>query len=231
MTRNPKGTVVVSADRGMLRIRLPRHLFGGHQKNLYLNLPDTPLNRAAAQQKAQAIAADIAFERFDFTLGRYQPRVQDEFDILLGELWQKYTIYKMGHLSVTTINKDFGNVASHIARLPSQYLRDARRIRQHWVKTLSPGVAKKTLVQINACCQWAVDEDLIPKNPFFSLPKIKTKTSKPKINPFTRNERDKIISGFERRFPHYADFAKFLFWTGADQARQLACNGSTSLLT
>ncbi|MCC3405390.1 MAG: hypothetical protein JGK17_07295 [Microcoleus sp. PH2017_10_PVI_O_A] len=52
-TRNQKGSVVTCELRGMLRLRLPRHLFGGRQKYLYLGLPDTPINRSAAEEKAK----------------------------------------------------------------------------------------------------------------------------------------------------------------------------------
>lgn len=214
MSRNPKGTVTVCAVRGMLRLRIPRHLFGGQQLYLYLNLPDTPLNRQAAEFKAQAIAADIAFEKFDFTLDKYQVQIQDEFHISLDCLWQKYISYKSSHVSITTQNKDFANVTAHIARLPSQHLRDAKKIRRFWTSTLTAGAAKKTLMQVNACCKWGVDEELIPRNPFDNLSRVKTRPNKPKINPFTRNERDKIITAFEQQCPHYAPFAKFLFWTG-----------------
>lgn len=36
--RNKKGSVVVTADRGMLRLILPRHLFSGDSKRIYLGL-------------------------------------------------------------------------------------------------------------------------------------------------------------------------------------------------
>ncbi|MDF0553177.1 tyrosine-type recombinase/integrase [Kamptonema sp. UHCC 0994] len=216
--RKPKGTVAVSSVRGMLRIQIPRHLFGGQQKYLYLNLPDTALNRAAAEQKAMSIAADIAFERFDFTLNKYQTQVQaiDEFPLTLRELWEKYTAYKSGHLAITTINKDFKRVAAHIASLPSQALRDARKIRRHLINTLTSGAAKKTLMQIRACCQWATDEELIPRNPFAHIPGIRAPKPKVDINPFTRHERDLIITTFEEHpvWKHHAPFVKFLFWTG-----------------
>ena len=216
--KSPKGTVKVCTIRGMLRLRLPRHLFSGRQRYIYLNLPDTPLNRQAAEFKAAAIASDIAFERFDFSLDKYQPQVQaaNEFDILLGELWQKYTVYKAGHLAITTINKDFKRVAAHIASLPSQALGDCRKIRKYLMTTLTPGAAKKTLMQIRACCQWAVDEELIPRNPFSHLPKVRSSRPRVNINPFTKHERDTIIAAFEQHpvWNHYASFTKFLFFTG-----------------
>jgi integrase len=59
-----KGTVVVQSNEGRLRLQLPRHLFGGKQKFLYLNMADTDKNRELAQAKARIVESDIKFERF-----------------------------------------------------------------------------------------------------------------------------------------------------------------------
>lgn len=215
--RQPKGTVSVSVCRGMLRLQLPRHLYGGEQRYLYLGLPDTPTNRQSAQARAQAIASDIAFDRFDATLERYRPTaIQPDNLPTLGELWQKYTFYKAKDLSPTTLDKDFKRVANHIAAMPTQKLRDARRIRKHLIDTLTSTSAKKVLMHLSACCQWAMDEEMIPNNPFRHLPKVKGGKSTQDINPFTQGERDQIIQAFEQSvyYSHYAAFVKFLFFTG-----------------
>ena len=60
----------------------------------------------------------------------------------------------------------------------------------------------------------AVDEELIPRNPFVNLPKVKARKTQSDINPFTKHEQDIIIAAFEQDCPHYAPFTKFLFWTG-----------------
>jgi integrase len=73
-----KGLVAVEAFRDRLRLRLPRQLFGGKQKYLSLGLPDSVLNRRVAESKAKMIESDIAMERFDPTLKKYQP--QSEVD-------------------------------------------------------------------------------------------------------------------------------------------------------
>ncbi|MFB2983876.1 Arm DNA-binding domain-containing protein [Microseira sp. BLCC-F43] len=93
----------MSSHRGMLRLQLPRHLFGGQQKYLYLGLADTPTNQRAAQDKAQAIASDIAFNRFDFTLERYRPHPPNDNSPSLSEIWQKYTFYKSKFLAHSTL--------------------------------------------------------------------------------------------------------------------------------
>jgi integrase len=215
--RSPKGTVVVCSYRGMLRLRLPRHLFGGQQKYLYLGLPDNPINQQAAQAKAQAIAADIAFDRFDDTLERYRSvAIKPDTSPTLGELWDKYTFHKSKVLAHSTLEKDFKWIKRHIERLPSQRLRDARQIRKHLIGTLTPKAAKKIWIYLAACCQWAVDEELVDKNPFQNLPKITRGKKSGNINPFTQEERDTIIQGFESSpyYAHYTSFVRFLFLTG-----------------
>jgi integrase len=54
-----KGSVGVESFQGRLRLRLPRQLFDGKQKYLTLGLPDTQVNRKAAEAKAKLIEADI----------------------------------------------------------------------------------------------------------------------------------------------------------------------------
>ena len=202
----------------MLRLQIPRHLFGGEQRYLYLGLPDTPINRTAAEARAQVIMADIAFDRFDSTLEKYRPTaIQVDNSPPLGELWEKYKQHKTKSLAHSTIDKDFKRVSNHINALPSQRLRDAAMIRKHLINTLAPASAKKVLMYLGACCQWAMDEEIILHNPFQKLPKVNGKKKSPStINPFSRTEMSEIISGFDAhpQFKHYAPFVKFLFLTG-----------------
>ena len=73
--KKSKGTVSVQSFRGRLRLRLPRHVFGGEQKYLTLGLADTSDNRRIAEAKAKLIESDITLERFDSTLLKYQPPI------------------------------------------------------------------------------------------------------------------------------------------------------------
>ncbi len=217
--KHPKGTVVVSVIRGMLRLQIPRHLFSGEQRYLYLGLADTPVNRSAALSKAQAIEADIAFDRFDTTLKKYRPSYFEQVKVPdLSDLWKQYTIHKTKTLASTTIKRDYGRVAVHISKFPCQKASTvgATRIRQHLIRTSSLQTAKKILEYLNACCEWAKEEDLLIDNPFNSLPKVKGKSPKKSVHPFSRTERDLIINGFESsdKWKHYTHYVKFLFLTG-----------------
>lgn len=220
--KSRKGSVVVSTSRGMLRIQLPRHLFGGIQKYLYLGLPDTPANRTATEEKARAIAADIAFEKFDTSLLRYRPPTLErvKISLTLGELWAKYTEYKSGHLAATTIKKDFTNIARNIAKT-CQDLNQASKIRLELIEMTTIRSAKKNLMQINACCCWAAESGLIEGNPFEKL-KIKARKPPPNIQPFTGQECDRIIQAFKLAEPHYAPLIEFLFLTGCRPSEAIA---------
>ena len=72
MTRY-KGKVGISVYNNRLRLSLPRQLFGGKQKFIYLGLSDSPENRKLAEAKAWVIESDIRYERFDNTLAKYSP--------------------------------------------------------------------------------------------------------------------------------------------------------------
>ena len=223
MSRNHKGSVVVCELRGMLRIRLPRHLFGGSQKYLYLGLPDIPANRSAAEEKARAIASDIAFDKFDSSLQKYRPAAiaqTGKYSLALGELWKKYTEYKAQHLAATTIKQDFATVARHIAKSCGD-LNHAAKIRLQLIEVTTIRSAKKSLMQINACCCWAVEFGLIEVNPFEKL-KIKARKPPADIQPFTQQERDRIIKAFKEQEPYYAPLIEFLFLTGCRPSEAIA---------
>lgn len=231
MPRKPKGSVGIESKDGRLRLRLPRHLFNGKQKYFYLDLTDTPVNRKIAEAKAKAIEHDIVFERFDPTLTKYKAPVYDlpeaivAIDLTLTELWQRYTEIKTKVLSPSSL-KDFRRTANHISRLPDPTLGAAKQIARHLQEFLSADTAKRTLTQINACCKWALEEELIEENPFEGMPaRVKVKKNR-SINPFTRAEQGLIINAFERSERHrpYAAFVKFLFFTGCRTSEAIGLN-------
>lgn len=207
--------MAVVARGRTLALQLPRYLFNGTQKYIYLSIPDTPANRQAALSRAQIISSDIAFDRFDYSLERYKPTALSLDSLSLNELWEKYTQIKQKTLAHSTIDRDFKRVASHLKKLPNDNLKNAKKIRKHLIENLSAAAAKRVLMYCSACCDWAVQEDLIKFNPFKDLPSIKAPKSK-SIDPFTKSERDRIIAAFEsdRYYSYYANFVKFLFLTG-----------------
>jgi integrase len=227
--RQPKGSVTVEVFRDRLRLRLPRQIYGGQKKYLSLGLSDTVINRQAALAKAKQIEADIALERFDPTLDKYRsPTYAAPPDLpdlpLLTDLWQQYTEFKSKTLSSTTLTKDFKKIGNHIAGLPTQELVNAKKIRLHLQDNLTPDAARRVLMQIKACCQWAYQEEIIPDNPFFNL-KLSHRIPKTNsINPFSGTERDMITAAFQADsyYSYYTPFVKFLFLTGCRTSEAIA---------
>ena len=103
---------------------------------------------------------------------------------------------------------------------------DALLIRDYLLERLMPDAAKRCLDQLRACCTWALDDGLIDVNPFISM-RIKVPkglSEDEDINPFTKEERDRIIQTFEsdRYYRHYTNYVRFLFFTGCRPSEAIA---------
>jgi integrase len=239
-----KGTVSVVSDKGRLRLSFPREMFGGNRQYLSLGLADTPENRLIAEGKKLQANLDIRNGEFDFTLKKYKLQshltviesIKPKSEVKLDELWERYVAFKKPSVSPNTVKHGYRQVASHINKLPTTSIDDAIKIRDFLVKEagLSPETLFRIKTQINACCNWAVDSELIDSNPFVKLFKtIKKPRSERKadedfedIKPFAAEERDAIITAFENntycsRFAskdklhsNYTAYVKFMFFTG-----------------
>lgn len=153
-------------------------------------------------------------------MGMITTAPKPQYSVSLGKLWEKYTSYKSQELAATTIKKDFATVARHISKTSGD-LSEARKIRLELMEITTMRSAKKTLMQINACCTWAVDFGLLEANPFERI-KIKAKKMPPDIQPFTEGERDRIIAAFKEKEQHYAPLVEFLFLTGCRPSEAIA---------
>jgi integrase len=96
----PKGNVSIIDSNGRLQLRFR---YGGKRYYLSLGLPDTKINRKAAEAKKNQIELDIASGNFDPTLLKYKPQSvlsTSEPDITpkvtpkITELWEGYINYK-----------------------------------------------------------------------------------------------------------------------------------------
>lgn len=237
-----KGTVGVESFQGRLRLRLPRQLYEGKQKYLTLGLPDTEQNRKIALAKAKRLESDIALERFDFTLAKYDPKTA-KYDPktakltvvqsikaqepALGDLWNRYTEHRKSQIAVTTLVKQYKQVAMHIAKLPTQSVDDAIEIRDWLLKNLgSADAARRMITQLAACCGWAMESKLIKSNPFAGMAeKVKLpKKAEMDIDAFSKVEMETIINAFVEHptYSYYAPLVKFLFWTGCRTGEAIA---------
>ncbi|WP_228055955.1 site-specific integrase [Lusitaniella coriacea] len=205
----------------MIRLRLPRAIFGGRQKYISLGIANTPRNRQLAQTKASQIEVDIILGSFDVTLEKY--KIKYDIDIpQLNDLWQRYCQFKSKELAPSS-KKAFVTVGNHLGKLPTQNVIEARRIANWLIENLSPEAARRTLMQVNACCNWAVEQELIEKNPFHNITRPKRKQTR-HIHPFTAAERDLIIETFksDEYYSYYHPFVCFLFLTGCRPSEAIA---------
>jgi len=77
---------------------------------------------------------------------------------------------------------------------------------------LAPKTYNTRLSFLKRMAVWAVDEGLLSANPWRKIkPRKKTKEI---IKPFSRAETTRVIAGFEKIYPAWVPFTKFLFLSG-----------------
>ncbi|MGB7379718.1 MAG: tyrosine-type recombinase/integrase [Rivularia sp. (in: cyanobacteria)] len=240
-----RGSVQIKNSNGRLQIVFshPVTTEAGElkTKRFYLSTrhDDTPLGRQQASIIAAKIQRDIDYGEFDATLAKYKPAASVETVAPktrpscpkkqdLEQLWEQYTEFKKPQISPSTYAVDYRKYRNHIANLPTKSLDDAVSIRDYLIANLTPNAAKRTLTNINACCNWAMKSKLIESNPFRGMAKDiqipKSETTEYQINPFTPEERDAIIKAFEesKLYSYYAPLVKILFFTGCRPSEAIA---------
>lgn len=116
----------------------------------------------------------------------------------------------------------------YLEKCPHKLLEDAQQVFNWITSNIPTDSAKRLLVQLSACCNWAIKNNLITINPFNGLAnEIKIKkigTEDNDINPFSKEQRDAIIAAFKANsyYKHYANYVQFLFLTGARPSEVIA---------
>lgn len=226
-----KGSVQVKVSNGRLQLTFS---YNGKRHYVSLGLPNNKVNRKAAEAKAKLIESDIAYDRFDPTLAKYKPQLALSTVIQItpivtpkisfANLWEKYTQYKTPQVAASTLARDYGKIAKRLQAMPKT-VEDAVGARDWLLTEYSSEVARRTLIQLNACFNWAVKSGLTSENPFSGMAgDIKKTVRDTSREPFSCEERDVIITAFENNTysskfastPHsyYAPYVKFLFMTG-----------------
>jgi hypothetical protein len=217
-----KGSVQIKVSNGRLQLVFS---YVGKRHYLSTGLADSKLNRKAAEARAKLIEADIAYDRLDMTLARYKPQsvlstvtpiITPRISYL--ELWERYTEYKRSQVSASTLARDYGKIAKRLAAMPELW--EAVEVRDWLLKKYSSEVTRRTLVQLNACCNWAVKSGLMTENSFNGMASDIKKTIRgTSREPFSREERDAILEAFTQDtysssfapIPHsyYAPYVRF----------------------
>ncbi|MDX2270360.1 MAG: DUF3596 domain-containing protein [Cyanobacteriota bacterium] len=219
----------------------------GRRYYLSLGLPDSKANRKAAEMRAAQIERDIAYGEVDPTLAKYKPQSATTGKLsqskdplkdsstpsqsLIGDLWDRYTVYRLPNVTPGTVRTVHNHVRRHIAKFPTQKLEDAELIHLYLTGHLTAYGAKRIMVQLSACCKWAVKARLIESNPFQGMAsEIKIKTKKRTeddemdIRPFTPQEQSKIIRAFSKStyYKVYTPLVQLLFATGCRPGEAIA---------
>jgi integrase len=172
------------------------------------------------------IKFDIESGEFDPSLIKYGWLKKIKPTLDLQKLWDKYRKFKEAFLSPSTLGVDLDRrVGNCFALLPSINIEDSIKIRDWLIENKTPSQAKRILVQLNACCNWGVESELISENPFQKInKKIIVKKSEDDINPFTLDERDTIIDAFRasKYYNFYLPLVQFVFYTGCRPSEVVA---------
>lgn len=183
-----------------------------------LGVDDTKLNRKLADAKIRQIELDILSDNFDFTLAKYKAQtyltvvenVNSKQQVKLSDVWAKHRAFKEPNRSqswVMTCNQQ----TKYLAKCLYKSLGESKEI-FNWITANIPAhSAKRLVVEISACCDWGIKNNLITINPFKGLAKEinikKISTEDNDINPFSKYERDAIVVAFRDNsyYKHYAN--------------------------
>ncbi|MBC1238093.1 tyrosine recombinase XerC [Nostoc sp. 2RC] len=208
---------------------------------------------AKAKEIASNIRNDCMAGYFDPTLTKYKPNalqgrtkeaaIRDAEDaraeyearlsvnaVDLLQLFEDYTLFKSKTLASNSMI-DYDRIKNKIRRCPHKLVRDAVQIMQ-WLVNDHKGTSTSSLEKqwklINACCKWGVSTDKLQSNPFEDkknlIPSTKNTGTRDDINPFSDNERKRIIQAFyaSDSYKYYAPLVEFLFTTGCRPEEALA---------
>jgi integrase len=228
-----KGSVSIINSNGRLQLRF-RH--GGTRHYISLGVPDSPEGRKLAEMKAREIELDILSGNFDSTTAKYKPQtslsvaspdITPKATPKLSTLWQQYVDARKKGKSPATIRM-YGWVANHLDRCPHKHVSDSQAIFDWFSSNVPADSAKRIMMHLGACCRWAKKSDILGSNPFDGMSadiKVqKTGSEEEEINPFTREERGRIIEAFKtnRYYKYYTPLMEFLFFTGCRPSEAVA---------
>lgn len=206
--------VAIENLRGRLRLRFRAEKFG-KQIVISLGLPDNKTNRKAAEMVARKIELDILSGNFDSSLERYQPGRSATKPLTVRELFESFILYKKDYLYHRSLEK-YNAVLSCILRSgigskSSQAVTDTDVAK--FLKSVK-GNPREKLGLLVACWRWKG----LDNNPWIGAYKTSRPRSTAIAKPFTKQEVEAILRGFERQFPHYLNYIKFLFNSGCRTA-------------
>jgi len=90
---------------------------------------------------------------------------------LLCKLWAEYVEFKKPQVAPSTHYRDYKTIARRLEKMQREapFLETSIEIRDWLLKHYSAETSRKTIQQFNACGRWAMESDLLMKNPFEGL--------------------------------------------------------------
>lgn len=212
-SKSPKGTVSVVTQDNMLRLRWR---IDGKRYVLPLGLADTPLHRRIALGKAAEIQADVAFERFDRTLRKYQGEATTA--IGTAELFGDFIAHRIAQGTSERTAEKHRAVLANLKRfnLEIDSTTKAKRFIELLRSRQSALIANQNLSMLKAFGEWAVQREIWPSNHFEPISPAKGARQARDGEPFTRAEIRLFLDTIkvDRYYAHYHDVCMFLFYTG-----------------
>jgi integrase len=238
-----KGTVSAKDSNGRLQL-IFRHPQTRKQVYLSTGLSYNKVNVTAQLKTIGAeIEKAIAWGTVDDWLAQrkesQKPQPSQEsitLKLTLTELWKRYTNHKreVGHrgrpIAESTIKRDYGKIEKRLESLPSNLNapEQAQEVKE-WLKSkggFSNETLRRTLMQLNACCEWATQNGLLEVNAFASVdrPAIQRNGNEGDYRAFSDDELKAIIAAFENdtysspyslyRHSFYVPYVKLMFMLG-----------------
>ncbi|HBK22258.1 MAG TPA: integrase [Planktothrix sp. UBA10369] len=217
-SKRRKGQVGVLVARGRLRLSIPRDIYGGQQKFIYLGCPDSPEYRGKASNAAKQVEIDIINGEFDFSHQKYIRMVnpqQPSFTVVetfkpkpelsLQQCWDLYFDYKKPSWKKgedgTKSTMDYMEKLGDYIHNCSVTEFDALAVRQWFLDNTTESMTKRCLTHINAAVRFAIKHKRISltSSPFEGMPQELTHHYEIESEPMALSleEKQKIFEGFQ----------------------------------
>jgi integrase len=128
--------------------------------------------------KAQLINADIALDRFDESLVKYDPKKAQSLEAVqteptLKDLWERYKVANAHNLAETTIKTSWKQVDNCLAKVSDRALRlsHADLLVPELLQHYSTGTLKRISAEITTCLNWSLETGKIDRKPKYIFPK------------------------------------------------------------
>jgi integrase len=220
--RNQKNRVHVTSRKGRLRLRWS---YLGKPWEMYLSLPDSPINREGARRLALEIEQDIALREFDQTLGKYRPKLDTPEPatiaaVTIGDRWAQWMQDRrddgVKNQTLTNRYQTIANLLKHFGR-DLKSVDDARQFIDYLRNRQSARTSNRNLQMLRAFGNWCVDQGFWGENLFTPIKAAKDSNRDEKEwIPFTPSEIEAILTTFKlhRSYSVYHDFALTLLSLG-----------------